>query len=74
MASLTLADPDLRTRLTVSSLVGSFLRKRPRAPDTSPEAERASREFTHEILERNPDAFARELDVECMMHRLHGWF
>ncbi len=69
MASLTLADPDLRTCFTVSSLLRSLLRKRLPTPDTSREAERASREFTHEILERNPDAFASELDIECMMNR-----
>jgi hypothetical protein len=74
MASLTLADPDLRTRFTVSSLLRSLLRNRLPTPDNSPEAERASREFTHEILERNPDAFASELDIECMTHRSHGWF
>jgi hypothetical protein len=74
MASLTLADPDLLTRLTVPSLLRSFLRMRLPTPDTSPEPERALREFTHEILERNPDAFASELDIECMMHRSHGWF
>jgi hypothetical protein len=73
MASLTLADPDLLTRLTVPSLLRSLVSMRLPTPDTSPEPERALREFTHEILERNPDAFASELDIECMMSRI-GWF
>jgi hypothetical protein len=74
MASLTLADPDHLTRHTVPSLLRSLVSMRLPTPDTSPEPERALREFTHEILERNPDAFASELDIECMMHRSHGWF
>jgi hypothetical protein len=74
MASLTLATPDIRTRFGVSSLLSSLLRKRLYAPDTSPAAERAAQGFAHEVLMRHPDAFASELDVECMMHRCRGQF
>ena len=38
------------------------------SPEDSQEDSRASRDFVLEMLDRNPDAFQSELDVQYMAH------
>lgn len=48
--------------------------KRSSACEDMPEDARHRREFIHEVLERNPDAFTSDLDVQCMMQMYPGQF
>ena len=44
-----------------------------RNPD-SPEDNRARRDFIHEMMARNPDAFSSDLDVQAMMGSYPGHY
>lgn len=67
MNSLTLAQPAFWSRF---SLIWKRINPSPRLTDMgnkSHEDERTRREFIHDMLNKNSDAFQSELDVQCMM-------
>lgn len=46
----------------------------PNAAGESSDAARDRRAFVQEMIGRNPDAFASEMDVQCMLHLYPGRF
>lgn len=74
MASLTLSFPIGFGLLELLSQHVSRKSKDRPASETSPEAARTRREFVHEMLTRNPDAFTSELDVQNMMQQFPARF
>lgn len=73
MASLTFFYPGIFDRFAPLSWRRNVTRKGGPVPDVSPDA-RSRREFVHEILTRNPDAFSSELGLQGMMHLYAGRF
>ena len=68
MTSLALSKPTIWTRFqdVWKTLVPS--RDCATAPEDLQEDSRAERDFILEMLDRNPDAFQSEMDVQAMAH------
>ncbi len=64
---MTAAFPGFRSLFAIA-----HRRARPREMPRG--ADRARRAFVDEMLSRNPDAFASEYDVQCMLHMYPGRF
>jgi hypothetical protein len=66
MTSLTLARPTILRRILDFWTNAVPAQDRPKSPDETPDQARARRDFALEMLDRYPDAFQSELDLETM--------
>ena len=74
MTSLALSRPAIWKRFEVIWELLAPSHNRPVASNDSQEDSRNRRDFFLEMLNRNPDAFQNELEVQNMMHSYPGRF
>ncbi|MGI9394476.1 MAG: hypothetical protein ACR2OY_07510 [Boseongicola sp.] len=74
MTSLALGYPPIWNRLDEIWQRNIPTRSRPGSRDKSREDDRSRQNFVLEMLDRNPDAFQSEQDVQNMMYSFPGRF
>lgn len=74
MATLMVTAADMQVGFSLSRLFGRILGNRPTPSEAEQDEARNRRDFLMDMLDRHPDAFASEHDVQSMMRLYPGHF